>query len=107
MDFKPRINTCCFHFHSARAECHAWTLAFARLKISVMSKEPILIDKRRAAYLLDVTLGEINRLVSRSQLRTKRIGRRTLLVYSSLKKFCADASARGRRHARKNQVSSA
>jgi hypothetical protein len=52
-----------------------------------MMNKPILIDKRRAAYLLDVSPREVDRLIVRGQLRAKKVGRRTLLLYSSLKRF--------------------
>ena len=50
-----------------------------------MKNEPLLIDKRRAAYLLDVSPREIGRLISCGFLATRKIGNRQLLVYASLK----------------------
>jgi hypothetical protein len=55
---------------------------------SNMRNEPLLIDKKRAAYLLDVSPQEIERLISRGILRTARVGHRQLLVYASLKSLC-------------------
>ena len=61
----------------------------------LVTNEPILIDKRRAAYLLDVSPRQIDRLITRGELRAKKIGRRTLVLYSSLKRFCAEVSPGG------------
>jgi hypothetical protein len=55
-----------------------------------MCNEPLLIDKTRAAYLLDVSPREIERLISRGLLATQKIGRRQLLVYASLKSLCSE-----------------
>jgi hypothetical protein len=52
-----------------------------------MNNEPLLIDKTRAAYLLDVSPREIARLIVRGVLATKTIGRKQLIVYASLKSF--------------------
>ena len=55
-----------------------------------MCNEPLLIDKTRAAYLLDLSPREIERLVSRGILETRKIGRRQLLVYASLKSLLSE-----------------
>lgn len=59
-----------------------------------MNNEPLLIDKRRAAYLLDVPPREIERLISRGVLATRKIGNRQLLVYASLKLLCSKEVAK-------------
>lgn len=55
--------------------------------------EPLLIDRQRAAYLLDVSVRQIDRLIANGDLTTREVGRKQLLVYDSLKKFC-DGGAR-------------
>jgi hypothetical protein len=58
-----------------------------------MTNEPLLIDKTRAAYLLDIPPREIDRLVLRGILITKTIGRKQLLVYASLKSLVVTSNS--------------
>jgi excisionase family DNA binding protein len=48
---------------------------------------PILVSKRNAAQLLDVCVRTIEQLISRGDLRPKRIGRRVLLLREDLETF--------------------
>lgn len=50
--------------------------------------EPLLIDRQRAAYLLDVSVRQIDRLIAQGDLATREVGRKQLLIYDSLKQFC-------------------
>lgn len=61
-----------------------------------MNNEPLLIDKTRAAYLLDVSPREIDRLILRGLLSTRTIGRKELLLYASLKMFVTMHQSRQR-----------
>jgi hypothetical protein len=70
-----------------------------------VNNEPLLIDKTRAAYLLDLSPREIDRLIVRGTLLTKTIGRKQLLVYASLKSLAvASGTVRTRRAAKPVEV---
>jgi excisionase family DNA binding protein len=49
--------------------------------------EPILIGKKQAAQLLAISLRSIDNLISRKELRTRRIGRRCLIEWRELLRF--------------------
>jgi hypothetical protein len=71
-------------------------VAFVTLPRVNSNKSPDLVSKRRAASMLDVTAVEIDSLVRRGILETRKVGRRRLLVYASLKAFCAGTVSKGR-----------
>lgn len=68
-----------------------------------MNNEPLLIDKTRAAYLLDLSPREIDRLIVRGVLLTKTIGRKQLLVYASLKSLVVASSGQRVRGSAQNR----
>jgi excisionase family DNA binding protein len=49
--------------------------------------QPILVSKRQAARLLDLCTRTVEQLISRGELRAKRIGKRVLLLREDLEKF--------------------
>jgi excisionase family DNA binding protein len=47
----------------------------------------ILVSKREAAFVLSLSVRTIENLISRKELVTRRVGRRTLIPVSSLEAF--------------------
>jgi hypothetical protein len=52
---------------------------------NMRTNEPLLIDKKRAAYLLDLAVRDVDQLIARGDLQMKAIAGRQLIVYASLK----------------------
>jgi excisionase family DNA binding protein len=52
-----------------------------------MENEKLLLSKREVAHLLSLSLRTVDNLLKRNLLMAKRIGRRTLILKSSLDQF--------------------
>jgi hypothetical protein len=52
-----------------------------------MTIEPILIDKKNAAQALGICVRSLEYLANTKQIATRKVGRRRLVVYASLKSF--------------------
>ena len=50
--------------------------------------EPILLDKKKVAALLSISVRSVDNLISRGDLRVRRIGRRCLLERRIVEQFC-------------------
>ncbi len=49
----------------------------------------LLFGKRQAAQALGISLRMVDYLIARGELKTRKVGRRVLLPYESLKQFAA------------------
>ncbi len=50
---------------------------------------PLLVDRRQAAKLLNVSVGKLDELIRRGELRPVRIGRRVTVAIDELRAFVA------------------
>lgn len=53
---------------------------------------PILVSKREAARLLNLCVRTIEKLINSKELRTKRVGKRVLLLLEDLERFARETS---------------
>jgi len=51
---------------------------------------PVLISRERSAEAIDVSIRTIDAMIARGQLITRKLGARTLVLYSSLEKLGDD-----------------
>jgi excisionase family DNA binding protein len=64
-----------------------WLLCLSLVLGAAVVEGPILVSKKRAAELLDVSVRTISNLLAARQLRPRKIGRRTLVSYRELMQF--------------------
>lgn len=57
---------------------------------SATQRQTILVSKREAARLLDLSVRSVEQLIKQRKLRVKRIGRRALLLREDLERFARD-----------------
>jgi hypothetical protein len=60
------------------------------------SIEPVLASRRAAALALGVSIRTVDVLIARQTLQTRRIGRRRLVVVSSIHAFALKGSRRAK-----------
>ncbi len=54
---------------------------------------PLLVNRERAAGLLSIGVGQVDKLIRSGELRSKRIGRRVLVPLTAVQRLASDTAA--------------